>query len=131
MLRMLVCSAAVVATTMACAHVGQPRSPALSGSYRFSDIVLGLGNVSGTFEVNADGRVTSFNGGCSPSPALGPGVLSAECRIQRLSIAAHDAATVRTIGVRVVVSETAQSSSDPTRTQIRYKTYSGNLAASR
>jgi len=128
---MRVCCAAVVVTTMACAHLGQPRSPELNGTYRFADMVPGLGNVSGTFDVSADGRVTRFSGGCSQSIVPMPDGLSAQCRIQRLSLAAHDGSSVRTVAVRVRVSEVTPSSSDPTRTQTRYRTYNAVLAASR
>jgi hypothetical protein len=131
MVTLRMCCAAVVVTAVACAHIGQPKSPELNGTYRFSDMVPGLGNVSGTFDVNADGRVTRFNGGCSQSIVPMPDGLSAECRIQRLRLAAHDDSTVRTVAVRVRVSEVTPSPSDPTRTWIRHRTYNAVLAASR
>jgi hypothetical protein len=128
---MRVCSAAIVAATMACAHAGQRRSTELPGTYRFSDLVLGLGNVSGSFEVSESGRVTSIKGGCSERPALNADALSSQCRIQRLSIMARDDSTVRSVAVRVVVTETIPSASNPTATQTRSRTYTGTVAAYR
>jgi hypothetical protein len=126
-----VCSVAVVVLTASCASVRQQQSPALFGSYQFSDAIAGLGVVSGRFDVNASGRVTSFSGTCSPTPSPSPGATSVSCRVQRLSIAGHDDSGVRIVSVLVLVSETTPSPSNRTASDIRSRRFRGSLSATR
>lgn len=130
-LTMRMWSLAVVMIATACAHAGRPSSPALAGTYRFSDAIPGLGVVSGGFEIDVMGRVTKFSGTCSPTNMPGPGATGAGCRIQRLRIAGHDDSGVRTVSVTVLVSETTPSPSDRTRSDVRSRTFRGRLSAAR
>ena len=125
------CPLVVVVMATACAHAGRPMSPALAGSYRFSDVIPGLGFVSGGFDVNVTGRVTKFSGTCSPSLTPSPGATGIGCSIQRLRIAGHDETTVRTVSVMVLVSEITPSASDRTRTDVRSRRFRGRLSAAR
>jgi hypothetical protein len=128
---MRMCFLAVAVMATACAHAGRPMSPALAGSYRFSDAIPGLGYVSGGFEVNVTGHVMKFSGTCSPSLTPSPGATGITCSIQRLRIAGHDQTTVRAVSVTVLVSEITPSPSDRTRSDVRSRRFRGRLGAAR
>lgn len=124
-------SLAVVVMSTACAHAGQLRSPALSGTYRFSDALLGFGWVSGSFDVDATGHVTKFSGSCSSTFAAIPGPTSVSCRVLHVGIAARDDSSLRTVAVKVLVSETFPWLGDGTRSQVRNYIHSGHASVAR
>ena len=127
-----ICSLAVLVMATACAHTGRLRSPALSGTYRFSDALLGFGWVSGSFDVNPAGQVTKFRGSCSSiSAASPPGPTSASCRLLHVGIAVHDDSSVRTVAVKVLVSETVPWLGDGTRSVVRNQNHSGQVSVAR
>ena len=129
--KLRMCCLAVVVVATACAHASGPRSPALYGSYRFSDAIPGLGIVSGRFDVSDRGQVTKFSGACSHIPAARSGDTSVGCRVQRLRIAVHDSSTVRAVSVEVLVSESTPSPTNRAVSDVRYKRYRGRLSATR
>lgn len=108
---------AFVVATAACAHAGPSRSPAPSGPYRFSGVIPGFAEVTGSFEISPDGRVGRFIGTCRTMEAPSPDATSTGCRVQPRSIAGRGDSTVW-VGVKVVATETTPSSSDPTRSGV-------------
>ena len=131
-LTLRICSLTVLVMATACAHAGRVRSPALSGHYRFSDALLGVGWVSGSFDVNAAGHVTKFGGSCSSTSAASPpGPTSVSCRLLHVGIAVHDDSLVRTVAVKVLVSETVPWLGDGTRSLVRNHNHSGHVGVER
>jgi len=105
---------AFVVATAACAHAGPSRSPAPSGSYRFSGALPGLADVTGSFDISPNGRLERFIGTCRTMETPSPGATATGCRVQPRSIAGRADSTVL-VTVRVLATETTRSSSDPTR----------------
>jgi len=126
-----ICSLAFVVLATACAHVGRRSSPALSGTYRFSDPLLGSGWVSGSFDVDTTGHVTKVRGSCSSTVEYSPGPTSVSCRVLHVGIAAHDDSSVRTVAIKVLVSETIPWLGDGIRSQVRNQIRSGHVSAAR
>ena len=105
---------AFVVATAACAHAGPSRSPAPSGSYRFSGALPGLADVTGSFDISPNGRLERFIGTCRTMETPSHSATSTGCSVQPRSIAGRDDSTVL-VTVRVLATETTQSPSDPTR----------------
>ena len=127
-----ICSLAVLVLATACVHTARLRTPALSGTYRFSDALLGFGWVSGSFDVNAEGHMTNFSGSCSSTSAASPpGPTSVSCRLLHVGIAVHDDSSVRTVAVRVLVSETVPWLGDGARSVVRNHNHSGQVSVAR
>jgi hypothetical protein len=80
--------------------------------------------------MDPSGRVERFVGTCRPMEAPSPGATVVGCRVQPRRIAGRDDSTVR-VAVKVVVTETTRSVSDPTRSDVRNVRLFGTVSAER